>query len=154
VNAAPNARVFTCPRFVRPSAARVRGADIPDKHVCDLVELRWLSTCSSDSVPYSGDRIVADADLTLVILRDIQEKLVILRDIQSRLASVEKRLGGVEEKLDVTNERLSMVERGTTFCAAQINVMRRQMLIEDKKTDAEILDLQVRVARLEDLVKP
>jgi hypothetical protein len=144
LNAAPNAPVFTCPRFVRPSAARVRGADIPDKHVCDLVELRWLSTCSSDSVPYSGDRIVADADLTLVILRDIQ----------SRLTSVEKRLGAVEEKFDVTNERLSMVERATTFCAAQINVMRRQMGIEDKKTDHEILDLQVRVARLEDLVKP
>ncbi|MFN0248830.1 MAG: hypothetical protein ACKV2T_18215 [Kofleriaceae bacterium] len=94
---------------------------------------------------------MADADLTLVILRDIQDKISLLH---GRMTSLETRTASLEEKLDVNNERLSMIERATTFCAAQINVMRRHMGIEDKKTDDEILDLQVRVARLEDLVKP
>lgn len=88
--------------------------------------------------------IMADADLTLVILREIQ---VDLRELKTRV-------GSLEEKSDITNERLSMVERGVTFCAAQVDVMRRHMGIEDRKTDDVIKDLQLRVTKLEDLVKP
>jgi hypothetical protein len=84
---------------------------------------------------------VTDNDLTIVILRDIQ----------SRLSSLEET---TRNGFALTDERLSMVERGVTFLAAQVNVMRRQIGVEDRKTNDEIRDLQLRVAKLEDLVKP
>ncbi len=91
-----------------------------------------------------GAVTVSNDDLTLAILRDIQ----------ARLSSHDRGFASFEEKLDVVSERLSMVERGVTFCTAQINVMRRRSGVDEKQTDDEIRDLQVRVARLEDLVKP
>jgi hypothetical protein len=87
---------------------------------------------------------VTDVDLTIRILREIQNAVV----------GIDNRLSSLEEKVEVTNERLSLVERGVTFLAAQVNVMRRHMGIEDRKTDDEIRDLQLRVTKLEDLVKP
>lgn len=63
---------------------------------------------------------MADADLTIVILRQLQSDMselkVDVRDLGTRMSSL-------EEKYDVTNERLSMVERASTFMAAQVNVM-------------------------------
>lgn len=82
------------------------------------------------------------------------DTLVILREIQVDLRELKTRVGSLEEKSDITNERLSMVERGVTSCAAQVDVMRRHMGIEDRKTDDVIKDLQLRVTKLEDLVKP
>jgi hypothetical protein len=102
--------------------------------------------------------IVAEDDLTIRILRDVQRELAVLREVQRELAGFKSefrmRVSSLEEKAEVTNERLSLVERGVTFCAAQINVMRRHMGIEERKSDDEIRDLQARVAKLEDLVKP
>jgi hypothetical protein len=95
--------------------------------------------------------MTADADLTIVILRDIQSRL---SSLEGKTDGLVNRMTSLEEKFDVTIERLSMVERGVTFCAAQINVMRRHMGIEEKKSDDEIRDLQERVTKLEDLVKP
>jgi hypothetical protein len=123
---------------------------IPDKRDSDFVELRWPSTCSVDSIPYSGDRTVADADLTILILRELQTDI---RQVKSDVRELKTRISSIEEKHEVTNERLSMVERGVTFVAAHVNVMRRNLGVEDRKSD-EIRDLQVRVAKLEDLVKP
>ena len=99
--------------------------------------------------------------------------LRILREIQSTISTFEIRFLSLEEKLEVNNERLSLVERGVTFCAAQINVMRRHLglmekriddeisdvelriaSVEEAKTEDRIRDLQERVAKLEDLVKP
>ena len=87
---------------------------------------------------------MADADLTIVILREVQADI---RDVRDRLDSL-------EDKVEVSNERLSLVERAVTFMAAQVNVERRHHKKRDReKTDA-IKDLQDRVSRLEDVVKP
>ena len=91
---------------------------------------------------------MAENDLTIRILRELHSDLREFKD------DTNKRLSSIDEKAEVSNERLSMVERGVTFCAAQLNVMRRHLGIEERKTDDEIRDLQMRVAMLEDLVKP
>lgn len=91
---------------------------------------------------------MAEDDLTIRILRELQRELA---DFKSEFTM---RVSSLEEKAEVSNERLSMVERGVTFCAAQVDVMRRHMGIEDRKTDDVIKDLQLRVTKLEDLVKP
>jgi hypothetical protein len=91
---------------------------------------------------------MSEDNLTIRILRELQTDLRDLREV------TDKRFDSLDEKADVTNERLSMVERATTFMAAQINVMRRHVGIEERKTDEEIDDLKARVSKLEDLVKP
>ncbi len=94
---------------------------------------------------------MADADLTLVILRDIQSRLSSLEE------TTRSGFANAEERFTLVDERLSMVERGVTFLAAQVNVMRRHMGLEerkDRKANDEIRDLQMRVAKLEGLVKP
>lgn len=78
---------------------------------------------------------MAEDDLTIRILRELQRELA---DFKSEFTM---RVSSLEEKAEVSNERLSMVERGVTFCAAQVNVMRRHMGLEDRKTDDVIKDL-------------
>ncbi len=94
---------------------------------------------------------MADADLTIVILRQVQGDLV---ELKSDMKEIKSRVSSLDEKQEVTNERLAMVERGVVMCAAQINVMRRHMGIEDNKSNDAIRDLQMRAARVEDVVKP
>jgi hypothetical protein len=84
-----------------------------------------------------------DADLTIVILREIQANLADLTTKQDQSFTL------VKTELQVVSERLSLLERRDTIRDAQTTVQRRNDIGRDQRIDNEIKDLQQRISRLE-----
>jgi hypothetical protein len=84
-----------------------------------------------------------DADLTIVILREIQGNLADLTAKQDQSFTL------VKTELQVVSERLSLLERRDTIRDAQTTVQRRNDIGRDQRIDNEIKDLQQRISRLE-----
>ena len=113
----------------------------------------WLA----DALRYCLEDPVADPDLTLIILREIQARLGTLEggvvsiakaqnETNSRLGSVENRLGNVENGLGVLAARFSIVDDAMTGLGAQVVFLGRYIKNNHEKAIAE---LRIRVSKLE-----
>jgi hypothetical protein len=111
---------------------------------------------------------MSEDNLTIIVLRDLQEKVSqmnrILVDVQIEVGATKSEmkasfstlrgdLNRVETKVDLANERLEVVEHTVNDAASQIVFLGRRETNIEKRHDKAIADLRERVKALEDQAK-
>jgi len=100
---------------------------------------------------------MADSDLTIVILRNIQSELVSLNErmdgFSVRLDSHGERIDSVAHQLVNVDNRLANVEDIVVKTATSLGIDAQSSRRRSMRNEGEIAELKVRVSALETIVK-
>jgi chromosome segregation ATPase len=145
-------------------------SDIPDNPRWKITHLRWRWTCSTGRVR-SKRFVMADSDLTIVILRNIQTELASHREsfaaindrfdmMDGRFDSINERFGTIDQRFDSVMQQFAHLDRRITNVedlaiktATAVGVDAQSSRHRAIRSDGEIAELKVRVAALETIVK-
>lgn len=93
---------------------------------------------------------MADADLTVSILREIRDEIRTTRtELKAEIRGTNDRLDHTNTRLDVTNARLEVVEHTVKDAAGQLVLVTRYLKNVTDRHDEAIDELRDRVEHLE-----